>query len=146
MKKDRVKAELQLLYKKDKNLAKKVASVLGFKIEAKKVDPKKDSKKGKKEGTTKKVKAVDEKGKAVDEKVKAELKDLYKKDQDLAKEVASALGYKIKALKMQNAGPDAPKGATIPKVKEGTAKKITVPNQIVAPKVKMGKRSGKTRK
>lgn len=139
MKKDRVKAELQLLYKKDKNLAKKVASVLGFKIEAKKVDPKKDSKKGKKEGTTKK-------GKAVDEKVKAELKDLYKKDQDLAKEVASALGYKIKALKMQNAGPDAPKGATIPKVKEGTAKKITVPNQIVAPKVKMGKRSGKTRK
>lgn len=149
MKKDKVKAELQLLYKKDKDLAKQVASILGFKIEAKKADLKKKVE-AKKANLKRKVEAkkadLKRKAERITEKIKAELKVLYKKDRSLAKEVASALGYKIKALKVQNTGSETPKGAPIPKVKEGVAKKIVVPNQVAAPKVKMGKRKEKTRK
>jgi len=80
---------------------------------------------------------------AEQEQVKTEIKQLYKKDKELAKEVAKVLGYKIvaKAVPKSALGPKGPKGAPLPpQPKE--PKKVAVPNKVDTPKVKKGSRRG----
>jgi hypothetical protein len=81
-----------------------------------------------------------------EEMVKAEIKVLYRKDKNLAHEVAKALGYKIQAAtKKKKTGKATPKGMAAPK-KAAAPKKTTVPNKVEAPKVKKGggaKKKGK---